>query len=167
MATSATELWYSIPLYEGLYEASTLGRVRSVARTVKGRDGDKRLAGAVLAPRKVSGRYLQVTLFKGGKGSQRQIHRLVLQACVGDGPAGFHADHVDGDIENNALTNLQWCSPAENMQKRRSAKMTMAAVLRLREAVSGGADVRDAAASAGISERHAYQLVAKSRWSNV
>lgn len=105
------ERWRAIPGYEGAYEVSDQGRVRSVPR----RDGRGwRIKGRVLAERPLPNGYLRVSLWKQGKGSDPYIHRLVLLAFVGPAPQGTEACHGDGVRTNNRLENLRWDTPSGN-----------------------------------------------------
>lgn len=112
------EKWAPVPDYEGLYEVSDRGRVRSLDRIVPDSLGrDRALKGRVLTPLKGSkGRHLKVALSDGGKVRQHYIHRLVLEAFVGPCPEGAEACHYDDDPANNALENLRWASSSENRQ---------------------------------------------------
>lgn len=112
------ENWLPIPGFEGLYEVSDVGRVRSVNRLVKHRcDGLKRLRGKMIAQRpglKASG-HLKVILYRDGKGHPLWVHRLVLEAFVGPCPDGLMALHADDDPKNNTLSNLSWGTRSQNL----------------------------------------------------
>ena len=111
-----TEVWRPIPEYEGIYEASSLGRIRSVDRQVPyGGNGHTRsLRGRIKEPYVLDG-YLRVGLWKLGKNRQVFVHRLVLFAFVGPPPAGMEAAHFpDSDRQNNHVDNLQWRTRDEN-----------------------------------------------------
>ncbi len=100
---SATEVWLPVPGYEGVYEASNLGRVRRCGSI------------AALKPVETTGGYRVVTLSRAGHARNCRVSRLVLMAFCGSPPfKGAHAAHNDGDNSNNALTNLRWASPVEN-----------------------------------------------------
>ena len=110
------EEWRTIPGIEG-YEASNLGRIRSVDRLVKGRANQKPWfkAGSLLNPFVANERgYLRV---KAG-GRLHYVQRLVLMAFVGPCPEGLEACHADGDPTNNALSNLRWDTRKENAADR-------------------------------------------------
>jgi hypothetical protein len=109
-----TERWLPIPGYEGYYDVSDLGRVRSLDRVV--------LQGG--RPRRVNGRDLRqyvdgerrhwVNLTRAGRGSSQKVSRLVLLAFVGPAPAGMICCHSDDDPHNNRLTNLRWDTHSAN-----------------------------------------------------
>jgi len=119
------EKWADIIGYEGLYQVSSLGRVRSLDRRVLCRRGDyKRYkstrAGSVLSPGVASNDYLTVSLSSGGEQKTRTVHSLVLESFVGNRPSKRHeCRHLDGDRTNNKLNNLSWGTPEENGEDRK------------------------------------------------
>lgn len=107
---NSPEHWLPVPGYEGLYEVSDRGRVRSLPRlTASGR-----LGGRVLRPRIVDG-YLRVNLSKDGVAQSRKIHQLVAEAFLGPCPPGLEIRHLDGNSKNNAIWNLAYDTRSENM----------------------------------------------------
>lgn len=163
-ATEMSELWVPAYGYEGLYEVSSFGRVRSVARIVSGRWGDTPRQGVLLKPARAGGKYLKVTLYADGVGAQIQVHALVLRSFVGVAPEGFCVDHIDFDITNNALQNLRWLNNVDNVRRRRNAKLTKQTVGEVIARAAAGASKPELAAAFGISERHVHQVVSGTRW---
>lgn len=112
-----TEKWKAIKGYKGMYEVSNLGNIRSLDRTVRGRNNVRqRIKGVVLKlkPSRNTG-YIQVNLYKKGKGGTKLVHRLVCEAFHGPAPRGKeYVNHLDGDKTNNRADNLQWSSCSEN-----------------------------------------------------
>ena len=105
------EEWRSITGYEGLYEVSNLGGVRSLVRmTKRGRRGGRRLK---TSPNVYSG-YLAVSLSAENRQQVAYIHALVLEAFVGPRPPGMEACHGDGDRKNCRLDNLRWDTRKNN-----------------------------------------------------
>lgn len=106
-----SEEWRTIPGYEGVYEASNAGRIRSLDR--RDRLGHLR-NGRILKLR--LDRYGYLRFHAGGKPRRvLTVHRLILLAFAGQPPLGANeARHLDGDPTNNQLSNLQWGSSAEN-----------------------------------------------------
>ena len=113
------EIWKSVPGYPG-YEASTLGRIRSVDRFLEyeGRWGTtKRLhRGRVLRlKRKPNGCGLTYLTFYADGGFTPQVNRTVCLTFNGEPPSKKHeAAHLDGKTENNRPENLEWKTPIEN-----------------------------------------------------
>lgn len=113
--SDATERWLPVPGYEGYYDVSDLGRVRSLDRVVPhGRGAVKRLRGRLLKPRFDSDGRQVVTLYGDGKRLTVRVYVLVLEAFVGPRPPGFDCCHYDGDESNDRLSNLRWDTRSAN-----------------------------------------------------
>ena len=109
-----SEIWLPIPGFEGRYEASSEGRLRSLPR----RGGIKQCrsyGGKILTPalRKRDG-YLVASLCINGIQVQRGVHQLVAEAFYGKQPDGYACCHNDGVKTNCKAENLRWGTPAEN-----------------------------------------------------
>lgn len=107
-----------MPDYEGLYQVSDLGHVRSFYR-----------AGCVLKPYPDNCGYLMVVLHKNKKGTTRRIHQLVAEAFLNHKPCGFEyvVNHKDLDKKNNRFDNLEITTQRENSNRkhiRSSSKFT-------------------------------------------
>lgn len=114
--SNTPEEWRPVVGYEGIYEVSDHGRVRSLDREIEYRDGrTRRHRGLILSPDRHRNGRLQVCLYLGGKGRQRMVHRLVLEAFVGPCPHEMDGCHWDDDPDNNHLSNLRWASRSDNM----------------------------------------------------
>ena len=109
------EEWRSVIGYEGLYEVSNTGQVRSFDRYVKYSNGRIHLhKGKVLSPIKDKDGYLQVNLCNNGKIHQIKIHRLVAQAFLLNPDNLPQVNHLDEDKTNNSVDNLEWCTVKYN-----------------------------------------------------
>ena len=103
--TLKQEEWKPIPGYEGMYEVSSYGRVRSYKYNSDGR---------ILSPRNNGRGYYFVILCKDGKIKKLYVHRLVAEVFVLN-PSNFPVvNHKDEDKVNNYFENLEWCSQAYN-----------------------------------------------------
>ena len=101
-------MWRSVKGYEGLYEASTDGEVRSIARrTTKG--------GILKLYVSPHNGYAYVTLSKNNKRKTKRVHRLIATAFWGDRPEK-QINHKNGDKTDNRLSNLEYCTQSENMK---------------------------------------------------
>jgi hypothetical protein len=116
-----TEQWRAIHGFEGSYEVSDQGSVRSLQRMAKCRGGAMRAVDArVLKPGFNRHGYAQVGLWRGSeKPVYKRVQRLVLEAFVGPAPEGCEAAHRDGDKTNNRLSNLRWLTHQANMGEKR------------------------------------------------
>lgn len=113
------ERWLPVPGWEGFYEVSDHGRVRSLARIVPRAGGSHLPVRAKVRKPQVDGNgYLQVTLCREGEKHWQKIHVLVLLAFVGPRPDGLFACHNDGVPKNCHLSNLRWDTPSSNMHDR-------------------------------------------------
>lgn len=119
------ERWLPVVGYEGLYEVSDHGRVRSLDRVVERRSGrgpnvrfPQRYAGRMLRPGIASHGYPTVSLNGRGKRRSACLHDLVLTAFVGPCPTGMECRHGDGVQTNPALSNLSWGTRKQNAEDR-------------------------------------------------
>lgn len=109
------EIWKPIRGYEGLYEVSNLGRVRSLARTDTGyRCGRKPTYDKELAYYLVRG-YYAVVLYKRGKQKHFLVHRLVADAFIPNPNNYPQINHKDENPKNNIVDNLEWCTGKYNV----------------------------------------------------
>ena len=105
------EIWKPVSGYEGLYEVSDTGKIRSLERiTVVGLRGVGRELRQYLTPYG----YLEVSLSKKGKVSHKRVHRLVADAFCQKLDGQDEVNHIDGDKKNNNASNLEWCTRREN-----------------------------------------------------
>lgn len=118
-----TETWKPVVGFEGLYEVSDRGRVRSVDRAItqQSRWGGvftRRYPGRVLIPDWSQG-YATVVLSESNRVTRRTIHSLVAEAFSGPVPPGAEVCHNDGTRSNNSASNLRYDTPRGNAADRR------------------------------------------------
>ena len=110
-----TEIWRDIKGYEGLYQVSNLGNVKSLPRLLIYSDGQKHYyKEKILKPTNHSRGYLKVILCDNGIHKQFYVHRLVAEAFI---PNPFNlpqVNHIDEDKTNNRVSNLEWCDSQYN-----------------------------------------------------
>lgn len=111
--TEPIEEWKPVVGYEGIYEVSSIGRVRSLGRIHYG--GRNFLKGQMLNPVTTRG-YHRVALRKDGKGTNHKISRLVALAFILNIDNKPVVNHVDGCKTNDAIDNLEWATLKENTE---------------------------------------------------
>lgn len=111
------EIWKSVVGYEGIYEVSNLGRVRSIDRYVNNKSGKQIRKGKLLKIHKSYRGYLRVILSKECKIRYLFVHKLVAQAFIPNPNNYEQIDHLDGDKTNNNANNLEWVTPKENSNR--------------------------------------------------
>jgi len=104
--------WAPIPGFEGRYEASDTGLIRSLPRKIETQRGVRLIRGRVLKPGKLGNTNHRHVVLEGRV--DRPVHCLILEAFVGLCPPGMEARHLDDDPTNNRLDNLAWGSRREN-----------------------------------------------------
>lgn len=106
-----TEIWKDVKGYEGLYQVSSCGRVKSLERH---NYKNKHVLEKILKPCKDKKGYLMLTLYKDRKPHTKKVHLLVAQAFIPNHKNLPTINHKDENKENNFYSNLEWCSIFEN-----------------------------------------------------
>lgn len=183
------EAWKSAVGFEGMYEVSDLGGVRRLETTARGRCLKLRtLPAALLKQHRNHAGYAWITLsgVPGVDGirkkSKKVVHRLVAEAFLGQAPSEAHQiNHLDGNKENNRLSNLEWVTPKENMRhasamgllrpqspwtsrRRGGQKLAPEDVILLRNMYAEGELQRTLAARFGVSAPHISSVVNEKSW---
>lgn len=108
------ELWKDIPGYEGLYQVSNTGKVKSLERKVKKWDGERTIPETILKPDSNHG-YERVNLRKNNVYKHYLVHRLVAQAFVPNPHNYPQVNHIDEVKTSNNAANLEWCDQEYNV----------------------------------------------------
>ena len=110
------EVWKPVIGYEGIYEVSNMGRVKSLGRTARSKCDSARLVPErILRPCANRRGYLNVRLSKNGVEKHLYVHRLVAEAFIpNDNILATTVNHMDEDKTNNCVDNLEWMSQTEN-----------------------------------------------------
>lgn len=110
------EEWRDITGYEGYYQVSSKGNVRSLDRTLINSIGvESNVKGKEIYKSLVGAGYYQVSLCKDGKKLNKYVHQLVASAFIPNPKNYSEINHIDYSKENNCVENLEWCTHLENM----------------------------------------------------
>lgn len=173
------EEWRSIAGYEGLYEVSSLGRVRSLGRKIIRSNGfPQTFHPAIKHPAKEGYGYLQAKLTDAnGEGRLIKVHRLVATAFLPN-PDGLETvNHKDFNKENNSVENLEWSSRKQNMQhaakygrmcgfgnEKYGSKVTPEDAISIRLMVRSGQTAKSVAMLYGLSSSYVSAIGRGERW---
>ena len=108
------EIFKDIKGYEGLYQVSNLGNVKSLPKG-DGNGNKERILKFDNSNKTNTTTYLRVTLSGNGKTKRFSVHRLVAEAFIPNPDNKPHVNHIDNNGENNTVANLEWCTHSENM----------------------------------------------------
>ncbi len=111
---SDKEIWKDIEGYEGYYQVSNLGRVRSLTREVRCGNSIRVFRERIRKPQIMSKGYYQLALLKNGKDKRFLIHRLVAYAFIPNPENKTEVNHINGVKTDNNVENLEWVTSREN-----------------------------------------------------
>lgn len=169
MLTLTQEVWSPVLGFEGLYEVSTHGRVRSLHKRHLGN-------GLILRLKTDRYGYKAVRLSRPEGHSDRLVHSLVAEAFIGKRPAGKQVAHANGDKNDNFVANLRYATPLENAADKfvhgtvlrgvdhGRAKLTVADVLEIR---SSNLSQSKTAALFGISCGQVSNIRTRKQWGHL
>jgi hypothetical protein len=110
------EVWKDIEGYEGFYQVSDKGRIKSLDRIViSGYGKPHRLKGKILKAQTHHCGYLEITLHKDGKKNTHKVHRLVAEAFIQNIDNLKEVNHKNEDKTDNQVENLEWCNRTYNI----------------------------------------------------
>lgn len=174
------DVWKDIPNYEGLYQVSHHGSVKSLDRVVCRSDGRMRRCKGKTRKLHNDNGYLTVTLSKNGIIKSHHVSVLVLSAFVSLRPIGLEACHNDGNPSNNKLTNLRWDTTKNNqadrklhgrgndMEANRAAKLTIRKVLEARKKYATGMYlIKELAKEYKVTPSTMHSIIRRKTWKGI
>ena len=173
------EIWRDIAGYEGSYQVSNMGRVRSLDR----KDGrGNQIKGRMLILHKNRNGYLQAAIFSKGKTKLSYVHRLVAQAFIPNAKQLKCVNHKDENKTNNIVDNLEWCDHKYNNnygklthefrsnnvsgEKHPQSKLTKEQVLSIRELHKKGHSITNLSKQYGVCRQHIWEIIKQTKWKN-
>ena len=175
------EVWKTIEGYEGLYEVSNLGRVRSLDRVVTQRNRWGNITphlyrGKILSARKnCKNDYVEVHLFKSEQGERwYRVHRLVAETFIPNPNGYIEVNHIDENKSNNIVENLEWCDRRYNTNygdrnvkiRNAVAKLSPKDIEKIK-LLRDNKSVREIAHMFGISETQVYRILKGVNWRDI
>ncbi len=171
------ELWKPLARWEGIYEISSIGRIKRI-------DGNNcAKIGHIMGTNRVNG-YAVVRLRYKGKTERNTVHTHVLESFIGPRPLGMQINHLNGVRDDNRLENLEYCTPTQNIQhsfdvlkrQRKGAvgeangksKLNPEDVVTIRRLYSeGGRSQQSIADVYGIAQNMVSKIVLRQFWSHI
>lgn len=112
--TLCGEVWKDIPDYEGIYQASTLGRIKSLEKTLKSRFGFRKMKGKILKVNEKPNGYCYVILQDNLNTKTFRLHKLIALTFIPNPENKPQLNHINGIKTDNSVDNLEWCTAKEN-----------------------------------------------------
>jgi hypothetical protein len=164
--------WRDVAGYNGAYMVSTNGEVLSTPR--------KGSSGGILSPTTVRG-YYRVCLRTGGSAKSHLVHRLVAMAFLPNINNKPQVNHIDGNIKNNMVGNIEWVTSSENVahayrtklhrgqsgEHNGNAKLRESDIVKIRNLYMGGALQKDIARLYGVTQVAISSIILGKSWSGV
>lgn len=173
------EKWKDIPGYEGLYQVSNLGRVKSLERMVTYSDG-RRYKYKEIIRKHLSTKqgYLSVSLSKDDKDVRFLVHRLIGICFIENPDNKPFLNHKNGIKSDNSLTNLEWVSAKENVnhayenklmnpvygERSPFAKLNEDEVIAIRRMHKEGVSIKEISERLKIGSRNVYHICSNQTW---
>ena len=170
------EKWKDIAGYEGVYQISDLGRLKALPiRIWFGNRWYQKKMKFIGSRTSNKFPYLYATLVRNGEHKKYLVHRLVLEAFIGECPEGMEARHLNGDAQDNRLENLCWGTGKQNAEDRRrhgtanvgerngQARFSEELVGHLRSGRASGLSQAQLSRRYGVSQSHISKILSGKR----
>lgn len=173
------EIWKDVPGYEGLYQASNCGRIRSLDRVVKFKDGRQSFKkGVVLAHEIRKDETHKVKISKNNNSKCVAVHRIIALAFIPNPNSLPQVNHIDGSRHNNNVDNLEWITISGNIkhaydmgllkptigEKHPRAKLTESDV---RSILNDNRPHNEIAKDYGVKRSTVYDIKSRKRWKHI
>ena len=178
------EIWKPIPGYDGYYEVSNLGRIKSLARLAV--TGVARYTTKEKILKQSQGRYCNFAVCVNGKAKTLRTHVVVALAFhgnppgkVGRGRYDWQVNHIDGNKTNNSSENLEWVQAWENNlhatnnglkpigENHKNSKLTKMQVMAVRSLIDSGWTTANVGIVFGVCQMTVNNIAHKKSWSHV
>lgn len=110
------EIWKDVPSYEGYYQASNLGRIRSYDRIILRPKGNYLKKGRILKPQNGTNGYHVISLRKNKIGGTVSLHRIIASTFIPNPENKKCVNHINGNKKDNNINNLEWTTYSENIK---------------------------------------------------
>lgn len=176
------EIWKDIENFEGIYQVSNMGRVRSLDRQIHYKDGRiGNFTGIILKQGVCRKGYPIVYLSKGSKKKAIKVHRLVALTFVKKHQKKNQVNHIDGDKSNNIFTNLEWCDNSENQihayanglnsvsrgESNGNNKYSLSIIIELKKMLKIGKTYKEIINKLNVSKSLIYHVKSEKTWKYV
>lgn len=177
------EVWLDIKDFEGFYQVSNCGRIRSKTRisnsSKSGKSYKRILNSRIIRPNFTRGSYMSVGLHKNGKAKTMSLHRLVAAAFLENPDNLPEVNHIDSNPINNHVENLEWCSTLDNRlhamefgkwnfkgEKAVFSKLTNEKVLTIRANIENKS-IAKLAAEFGVTRKCISNILNRRSWTHI
>lgn len=177
------EIWSDIEGFEGFYQVSNKGNVKSLDRLVNGCSfkGYQRMKGKQLKLQKRKSGHLDVLLKKNGKEKRCWVHRLVAKAFIPNPDNLPIVNHIDSNPQNNSVENLEWCTQQHNINHcvksgrfnprkgvdHKDCRLTEEQVIEIRKLGGNGLSYQKISQLFNISDTHVKNIIIRKKWKHI
>jgi hypothetical protein len=174
------EIWMDIPNYEGYYQVSSFGRVKSIERHRKGKNNSLVPVKERIIEFSVDkDGYYKCVLSKDTKKSTLRVSRIVAIAFILNPNNYLQVNHINGIRDDNCVDNLEWCNEMQNKKHRKAilqsykygenhplSKLRKHDILNIRSIYKKGVPQKEIASAFGISQSQVSNIITEFHWKN-